>query len=222
MLETMGNSFAIALQNAALYRQLQASYVATIEALVSAIEAKDTYTRGHTARVAKYARAVAVELGLDREQLQQVDYGAALHDVGKIGIYEHVLNKRGGLSDDELALMRSHPTVGDRILARIEFLSEARLAVRYHHERIDGSGYPDGLKGAQIPLIAKIVAVADAFDAMTTTRSYQDPIGPDEALRQLESKSGSQFDSEVAGAFVRLVREGRLAGISLAEVALSA
>ncbi len=220
MLETMGNSFAIALQNAALYRQLQASYVATIEALVSAIEAKDKYTRGHTARVARYARAIAGELGLERDRQQQVDYGAALHDVGKIGIYEHVLNKRGVLSDDEKALMQSHPIVGDRILARIDFLAEARLAVRHHHERIDGCGYPDRLVGSEIPLIAKIVAVADAFDAMTTTRSYKDPIGLDEALGHLELKAGTQFDGEVVAAFTRLVRGGRLRLGNLTEVAV--
>lgn len=210
MLETMGNSFAIALQNAALYRKLQLSYVTTIEALVSAIEAKDPYTRGHTARVARYARAIARELDLDRELMQQVDYGAALHDVGKIGIFEQVLNKRGDLTSDEREMIRRHPIVGDRILARIDFLAEARLAVRHHHERIDGTGYPDGLRGEQIPLVAKIVAVADAFDAMTTTRSYSEPISLAEAISHLETKSGTQFDAEIVAAFVRLLGSGRI------------
>jgi HD-GYP domain-containing protein (c-di-GMP phosphodiesterase class II) len=210
MLETMGNSFAIALQNSNLYIQLQRTYVNTIEALVTAIEAKDRYTRGHTARVAKYARALAVELDLDEAALQQVEYGAALHDVGKIGIYEHVLNKHGELTEEEFAMIRRHPAMGDRILAHIDFLREARLAVRHHHERVDGTGYPDGLRGAQIPLIAKIVAVADAFDAMTTTRTYSNPISLEEAIGHLEHKSGSQFDVMVVNAFVRLLRDGRL------------
>ncbi len=210
MLETMGNSFAIALQNSNLYRQLKETYVNTIEALVTAIEAKDRYTRGHTARVARYARAIAVELDLDEASLQQVEYGAALHDVGKIGIYEHVLNKHGELTEEEFAMIRRHPAMGDRILAHIDFLREARLAVRHHHERVDGSGYPDGLRGAQIPLIAKVVAVADAFDAMTTTRTYSNPIGLEEAIDNLERKAGSQFDVMVVEAFIRLLRDGRL------------
>ena len=210
MLETMGNSFAIALQNSNLYSKLQRTYVNTIEALVTAIEAKDRYTRGHTARVAKYAGAIAVELGLDEAALQQVEYGAALHDVGKIGIYEHVLNKHGELTEEEFAMIRQHPAMGDRILAHIDFLHEARLAVRHHHERVDGAGYPDGLRGAQIPLIAKIVAVADAFDAMTTTRTYSHPIGLEEAIGHLERKTDTQFDGKVVGAFVSLLRDGRL------------
>lgn len=210
MLETMGNSFAIALQNSNLYRKLQGTYVNTIEALVTAIEAKDRYTRGHTARVAKYARAIAVELGLDEAAIQQVEYGAALHDVGKIGIYEHVLNKHGELTEEEFAMIRRHPAMGDRILAHIDFLHEARRAVRHHHERVDGSGYPDGLRSAQIPLIAKIVAVADAFDAMTTTRTYSSPIGLEEAIDNLVRKVGTQFDSRVVDAFVGLLRGGRV------------
>ncbi|MHB8079217.1 MAG: HD-GYP domain-containing protein, partial [Candidatus Krumholzibacteriia bacterium] len=210
MLETMGNSFAIALQNSNLYRKLQRTYVNTIEALVTAIEAKDRYTRGHTARVAKYASAIAVELGLDEAAMQQVEYGAALHDVGKIGIYEHVLNKHGELTEEEFAMIRRHPAMGDRILAHIDFLQEARLAVRHHHERVDGTGYPDGLRGAQIPLIAKIVAVADAFDAMTTTRTYSSPVGLEEAIDNLVRKVGTQFDSRVVDAFVGLLRAGRL------------
>jgi len=210
MLETMGNSFAIALQNSNLYGKLQRTYVNTIEALVTAIEAKDRYTRGHTARVAKYARAIAVELGLDEAAMQQVEYGAALHDVGKIGIYEHVLNKHGELTEEEFAMIRQHPVMGDRILAHIDFLRDARLAVRHHHERVDGAGYPDGLAGVQIPLIAKIVAVADAFDAMTTTRTYSDAIGLEGAIDNLVRKVGTQFDSRVVDAFVGLLRDGRL------------
>ena len=210
MLETMGNSFAVALQNANLYRKLQRTYVNTIEALVTAIEAKDRYTRGHTARVAKYARAIAVELGLDDAALQQVEYGAALHDVGKIGIFEHILNKHGELTEEEFAMIRQHPAMGDRILAHIDFLREARLAVRHHHERMDGAGYPDRLRGPQIPLIAKIVAVADAFDAMTTTRTYSNPIGLEEAIGHLERKIHTQFDSRVVSAFVALLRDGRI------------
>lgn len=216
MLETMGNSFAVALQNAALYQQLQQSYVSTIGALVSAIEAKDKYTRGHTARVAHYARALAVALDLDRDQLKQVEYGAALHDVGKIGMHDDILNKQGRLDDAEFAAMRNHPVIGDRILARIDFLREARQAVRHHHERVDGTGYPDGLKGDQIPLLAKIVCVADAFDAMTTTRPYSQPISLDQAIAILESKAGSQFDPQVVAAFVQLLRSQSLRPAALA------
>ncbi len=208
MLETMGNSFAIALQNAVLYRKLQHTYVCTIEALVSTIEAKDPYTRGHTARVARYAGALARELGLDDEQVQQVEYGAALHDVGKIGIFESLLNKRGDLTEEDLVMIRRHPIMGDRILGHIDFLKDARLAVRHHHERIDGGGYPDALAGEQIPLIARIVAVADAFDAMTTTRVYSDPLSLEEAIAHLEGKTGTQFCPVVVRAFVHLLRGG--------------
>lgn len=210
MLETMGNSFAVALQNAGLYQQLQQSYVATIGALVSAIEAKDRYTRGHTARVAHYARELALALGLDKDLLKQVEYGAALHDVGKIGMHENILNKCGRLDEAETAAMRNHPVIGDRILAKIDFLAEARLAVRHHHERVDGTGYPDGLRGDQIPLVAKVVCVADAFDAMTTTRSYSQPIGLEQAVAHLQQKAGAQFDPRIVAAFIDLLRSGKI------------
>ena len=195
-----------------LLERSRANYLSTISSLARTIEAKDPYTGGHTERVGEYALMLARELGFGEDELEAVEVGAIVHDIGKIGVREEVLNKPGKLTDAEYEHIMSHPVVGWRILAPL--LSETPAAlniVRSHHERYDGRGVPDRLAGAQIPLEARIVAAADAFDAMTSDRPYR-PVGLSvgEAVREIVRCSGSQFDPTVVAALVRAVDSGKL------------
>jgi putative nucleotidyltransferase with HDIG domain len=203
------SSFATGLENSRLYAELQATYLSTIKVLVSTIEAKDSYTRGHTDRVAMFARLIAEEMGLDKKDLETVSFGAALHDIGKLGVYEDILNKPGELTDGEWEIVRSHPEVGANIIRNMKFLEAACDLVRHHHERLDGRGYPDGLKGEQISVGARIVAVADSFDAMTSDRPYRIAFGYRDALEQLKLQT-DKFDGGVIDHLVRLVERGMI------------
>ena len=187
--------------------RVQAANFDTVKALASAIEAKDYYTRGHADRVRILCLATARRMGLDEEQKTTLEYAAMLHDVGKIGVRGAVLNKLGPLNDQEYEYIKLHPGVGDAILEDIEQFAEVRTLVRAHHERIDGKGYPDGLKGDDIPLGARIMAVADSFDAMRSKRPYRDPIPLDEVLRRLRSGSGTQFDPLVLEFFLETIEQ---------------
>lgn len=175
-----------------------------VQTLVHALEAKDAYTSGHSQRVSRYAHRAAMHLGLAGDQLESIRLGGELHDIGKIGTREAVLNKPGPLDDDEFAHIKLHTTLGERILAPVfaEQLTVLRI-VRSHHERIDGHGFPDGLAGDRIPLEARIVAVADAFDAMTTSRAYRAPRTPEMAIEELRRCRGTHFDAAVVDAFLR-------------------
>lgn len=203
------SSFATGLENGRLYSELQSTYLSTIKVLVSTIEAKDSYTRGHTERVAMFARLIAEEMGLDKKELETVSFGAALHDIGKLGVYEDILNKPGELTDGEWEIVRSHPEVGANIIKNMKFLEAACDLVRHHHERLDGRGYPDGLKGDQISLGARIVAVADSFDAMTSDRPYRIAFGYRDALDQLKLQT-DKFDETVLEHLIRLVERGMI------------
>ena len=203
------SSFATGLENARLYSELQSTYLSTIKVLVSTIEAKDSYTRGHTDRVAMFARLIAEEMGLDKTDLETVSFGAALHDIGKLGVFEDILNKPGELTDGEWEIVRSHPEVGANIIKNMKFLEAASDLVRHHHERLDGRGYPDGLRGDQISLGARIVAVADSFDAMTSDRPYRTAFGYEEALEQLKLQT-DKFDADVIGHLIKLVKRGMI------------
>lgn len=175
-----------------------------VQMLVHALEAKDAYTSGHSSRVARYATRAAVLLGFTGDALEHVRLGGELHDIGKIGTREQILNKPGPLTADEFEHIKAHTTLGERILA--PFLSSSPIVlriVRSHHERIDGSGFPDALLGDRIPLEARIVAVVDAFDAMTTNRAYRRPRTPAEAIQELRRCAGVHFDGEVVDAFLR-------------------
>jgi putative nucleotidyltransferase with HDIG domain len=172
--------------------------------LVHALEAKDAYTSGHSSRVSRYAVKTAVQLGYTADRLEQIRLGGELHDIGKIGTREAVLNKPGPLSADEFQHIRGHTTLGERILA--PFLSESPMVlriVRSHHERLDGAGFPDGLTGTLIPAEARIVAVVDAFDAMTTNRAYRASRTPADAMLELKNCAGTHFDIDVVNAFIR-------------------
>ena len=188
MFQSLCNSAAIGLDNARLFRELQNTYLSTVKALVSIIEAKDPYTKGHTERVADYTVALGHKMRLPKDAIRDLAFGAVLHDIGKLVVYERVLNKPGQLNDDEWESMKQHPSIGATIIENMEFLAGTVALVRHHHESYDGSGYPDGLKGENIPLGARIISVADSYDAMTTDRSYRKALS-------------SEISSQVAGDF---------------------
>lgn len=175
----------------------------TINAFVHAIHAADDSTAVHSQKVAEYAVAIAKELKLDADRIEHVRRAALLHDVGKLAVPREILNKAGPLDPDEWEIVRRHPEESERIVSRIHSLHMLLPAVRHHHERIDGRGYPDGIKGRDLPLEARIIAVADAFDAMTSRRAYRQPLSEQEAVEQLLKNAGSQFDPIVVDAFLR-------------------
>ncbi|AZR74411.1 hypothetical protein BBF96_14055 [Anoxybacter fermentans] len=175
-------------------RKNQQLYLKTIEALTGAIDAKDMYTAGHSQRVAEISTTIAYELGLTQREIDIIHYGALLHDIGKIGIPESILNKKGRLTDEEFDIIKRHPVIGTNILRSIDFLEDALSIVRAHHERYDGKGYPDQLKGEDIPFMARIVCVADAWDAMTSDRSYRKALPLEVVIEELEKNAGTQFD----------------------------
>ena len=194
-------------------RRLEQLFLGSIQALAEALEVKDAYTRGHSVRVGRYSAAMAHELGLPRDVVRQIELAGQVHDIGKIGVREAVLNKPGKLTDEEYAHIMTHPVVGWRILMPLLGDTPRILnVVRSHHERFDGRGTPDGLAGEAIPLEARIAAVADAFDAMTSGRPYRRvrrmPI--EMAVGELERARGSQFDPAMIDAFAAAVRHGRI------------
>ena len=196
---------------AAQARRLEELFLGGVQTLAEALEAKDHYTRGHSVRVGKYASLIAKALDLDDETIRQIELGGNVHDIGKIGVREEVLRKAGNLTDEEYEHIRVHPVVGWRILSPL--MSDVPVAlnvVRSHHERVDGSGFPDGLQGDQIPLEARIVALADALDAMTSGRPYRADYGFEEALKEIEKHVGTQFDARVVAAAKRAVANGDL------------
>ncbi len=182
--------------------RLRQDYMETLAGMITALEARDAYTRGHSDRVAEYSAAIGQELGLPRNELAELVDGARLHDLGKIGIREDVLNKPGRLTDEEYRHIMTHPAVGADILDKMASHRHLVPYLRFHHERIDGKGYPDSLEGSKIPLGARIIAVADTFDAMTSQRPYRKPRGAEEALRIIREVAGTQLDPLVVGAFL--------------------
>jgi putative two-component system response regulator len=187
-------------------QKIRASFFNAITALAYALEAKDVYTSGHSQRVTEISVAIAKHLGLDKENIEKIRLAGLVHDIGKIGVREAVLNKPGSLSDEEFEHVRLHSVTGERILQPIVDDGEILKAVRHHHERYDGTGYPDGLKGEQIPQLARIIAVADTFDAMTSERPYRKALTKDVACAEVERCRGTQFDPEAADAFLEVWR----------------
>ena len=177
----------------------------TAVALVSAIDAKDTYTQGHSSRVADYSRMIAAASGKEDEECDDVYYAALLHDVGKIGIPDHIINKKGRLTPEEFDVIKSHPVVGSQILSKIRDFPYLAVAARHHHERFDGTGYPDGLKGQDIPELARIISVADSYDAMTSNRSYRRQLPQETVRAEIVRCSGTQFDPRFAQVMVQLI-----------------
>ena len=178
-----------------------------IDALAQAVDARDAYTSGHSRRVARYSVMIAERMGLDKERVHDVRSMAMLHDVGKIGVPDNILNKSSGLTDEEYEAIQSHAAVGDGILAGITSMPDLRVGARWHHERFDGGGYPDGLAGDDIPLEARIVCVADSYDAMTSNRVYRSYLPQEVVRREIEAHAGSQFDPAVACAMLCIIDE---------------
>ena len=205
-------------ENKTLLAAVERGYLEALRALVNAIEAKDPYTAGHSQRTAEFAVAIGRAMRLSDEQLKEIEVGGLLHDIGKIGIAEQILRKPAQLDDAEMRVMRGHPSIGDGIVADIELLARIRTMVRNHHERWDGSGYPDGLAGEKIPLGARIIAVADTYDAITSDRCYQPGRPPIESIPILRRLAGAQLDAAAVEALLRaLVDLGQLTEAELAE-----
>jgi len=194
-----------------LAAQLDDANLATVEALAATVDAKDAYTRGHSGRVSGYAAAIASALDLPDADIARIRQAGLLHDVGKIGVPDAILLKPGALSDEEFAVIKEHPAIGERILQGLPFLAEILPAVRHHHERWDGRGYPDGLVGAAIPSDAAILAVADSLDAMTSSRTYRQALPVAEAIRRVREDVGARYDPRVVAAFDRALADGTLA-----------
>ncbi|HYW32779.1 MAG TPA: HD domain-containing phosphohydrolase [Gemmatimonas sp.] len=192
-------------------RKYEDLFLAALQSLAEALEVKDSYTWGHSTRVSRYAMAIARELGLPTSLLEEIEYGSRLHDIGKIGIREAVLNKDGPLTDEEYAHVMEHPVIGWRLLAPLmREMPHALAIVRSHHERIDGKGGPDGLCGTDIPMEARITAVADSFDAMTSGRPYRAGVSAEVAIAELRRCAGTQFCTECVAAFERVLESGAL------------
>jgi putative nucleotidyltransferase with HDIG domain len=187
--------------------------VGSLAQLSAAIEARDPYARGHSSRVTVFAQAMARRIGLDKERVSILRLGAILHDVGKLAVPSTVLLKRGPLTESEFGQMRRHPAAGARMLQSLGAPPTILPVVLHHHERWDGSGYPAGQKGEEIPLEARVLSIADSFDAMTSTRPYRAPKGPDEAMQELERCAGTQFDPELVEAFAEAWAEGELGAL---------
>jgi len=190
-----------------LSEQVEKAHFETIMALSEALDAKDSYTAGHSRRVMQYSARIAWRMGLGDRDFDLLKKAALLHDLGKIGVPDAVLRKRDRLSDEEFGVIRAHPGIGADILKAVGAFRALVPAVYYHHERFDGRGYPDGIKGDDIPIQARIISVADSFDAMTSDRAYRNAFPAEDALREIERNKGTQFDPKVADAFVSCTQD---------------
>ncbi|MFH1995898.1 MAG: HD domain-containing phosphohydrolase [Candidatus Omnitrophota bacterium] len=202
LLMTFANQSAILIGNKQLYLKLHMSYLGTIKALVSTIEAKDPYTKGHSEKVTTYAIRIAKALRLNKDNRRLLSYCGRLHDIGKIAVSDVILNKPGPLTNVEFDQITTHPLKGAEILRHLDFLKDGVLAIRHHHERFDGGGYPDGLKSDGIPILARILAIADSYDAMTSDRAYRKGMPQEKAVEELKRCSGHQFDPSIVDAFL--------------------
>ena len=210
LFNSLADQVAIALDNARLYQELEETFFQTAESLAEAIEKRDPYTGGHTRRVGEYSLAIARHLKLNRLERKWLKIASALHDIGKIGIEDRILKKPEQLSHEEFNAIKLHSNMGAEILKHIRQLREIIPGVKYHHEKVDGKGYPDGLRGEKIPILAKIVAVADTYDAMTTDRPYRGALSKEAAIQELKRCAGTQFDRKVVKAFIQAHEKGQI------------
>ena len=188
----------------------RATFIRTLESLATALEARDEYTRGHSQRVCDLSVMIGVKLGLLPDALEELRIGTILHDIGKIGVPDHILNKPSRLTDEEFATMRAHPVIGYEICRPLMLSEGVLLIIRNHHEKLDGSGYPDGLKGGELPLSLRVVCVADAFDAMSSRRPYRGVMDMGHVMGEMSKGAGVQFDPVVVEALKELLTAGEL------------
>lgn len=207
LLEGMAGQIAVALENARLYNNMREQFIDFINSLVSAIDAKDPYTKGHSKRVTQYSLAIGKEMGLNEAKLENLEYMSILHDVGKIGIQDSILNKQAQLDDEEFTVMKTHTSIGAKILGEMKSLKSLAAGARYHHEKYDGKGYWEKLKGEEIPLEARIISVADTYDAMTTDRPYRKGLDHRVAMDEINRCTGTQFDPEIVKYFNITMKE---------------
>ncbi|MBW2618912.1 MAG: HD domain-containing protein, partial [Deltaproteobacteria bacterium] len=217
-LNGFANQVALAMENASMYQKLRDTFLSTIQALALAIEAKDHYTRGHSDRVTAYSVELARAIGLDETKTEQIRSMCLLHDIGKIGIELRILHKNGRLVGDEISVIRRHPLIGETIVQPLNLSPEEVSVVRNHHERFDGLGYPDGLKGEAVPLQVRVIALCDAYDAMTSDRPYRKALPVEEVLSELEREAGKQFDPQLVSVFTEQVRTQQLGVHAASEV----
>jgi putative nucleotidyltransferase with HDIG domain len=201
LLCTIAGQVSIAVENARLYETLEENCFDMVTALATSLEAKDQYTSGHSERVSEYSSAMASIMGVPDKEMETLRHAALLHDIGKIGISELIINKTDKLNDSEFDTIKSHPCTGEKIIKPLAFLDDAIHHIRNHHESFDGRGYPDRLGGEDLPLLTRIMTVADAFDAMTSTRTYRSSMKTNKAVSELKRVAGKQFDPEVVDAF---------------------
>jgi len=210
LLTSMSEQLAVVIANTDLYEDLEQFIINMVKSLVFAIEAKDLYTSGHSERVSHYSMLIGRKLELTEKETNDLKWASILHDIGKIGIPERILNKTDRLTDDEFEIIKGHPAKGGKILRPVAQLAGSLSAIIHHHERYDGGGYPHGLKGEDIPLAARIIAVADTFDAINSTRAYRPARKPEEALAAIEAVAGSQLDPYIVQVFKKIYKEPHL------------
>jgi len=210
LLTSLADQVAIALDNARLYREQEEMFLQTAESFADAIEKRDPYTGGHTQRVTVYSQAIGRHLPLKPPERKWLRIAAVLHDIGKLGIEDQILRKPTQLSREEYDVIKHHCDLGAGIIEHIRQLKEIVPGVKHHHEQINGKGYPNGLKGEDIPMIAKIVSVSDTYDAMTTDRPYRKALSKEAAIKELKRCSGTQFDRKVVRAFLKASRNGEI------------
>jgi len=192
-----------------LYTKMRKVYLDTIRALAAAIDAKDPYTKGHSERVSEMSVVLAQELNLSDNDIENIEYTALLHDIGKIGIDDSILGKKGSLTDQEFDKIKEHTIMGANIIQPVDFLKNSYRAIYHHHEKYNGKGYPDGIKSEDIPILARIIAVADAYDAMSSDRPYRKKLSKDKILKELKDQSGKQFDPEIVKALISVLDRER-------------
>ena len=197
-------------ENLALYENIYSNLFATLYAFVEAIEVRDPYTKQHSAMVSNYAMSIAKAYGCSQEEIDKLYVAGNLHDIGKIGIPDNILLKPGRLTEEEYTVIKKHPLIGSNIIGHLGMWTEEQDIIRHHHERFDGKGYPDGLKGNEIPFLSRVLSVADVFDALTTNRAYRQKMPDDVAVKIIKENDGSQFDSEIVAVFVDLYNKGKL------------
>jgi HD-GYP domain-containing protein (c-di-GMP phosphodiesterase class II) len=207
LMRVFASYVAAILREAEHHRQMHLTYFNTISSLVLTLETRDPFTQGHTERVTKYALLIGAEMGLSPEDINTLRYASEIHDIGKISIPDFILNKPAKLNKLERHMIELHPVKGAQILEPLEFLKQVIPIVRHHHERYDGTGYPDGLKAGNIPLMARILACADSYDAMTSERPYKAKMSLREAIREIRSNAGKQFDPSVAALFIKILKK---------------